>query len=128
MCERTAEKVHNPILSQDSYPIYPRREGFGWSVCNCARAHAHFLGRGDLKGTKWPHKFGAQWHSGGGGMICYTNFRVAAASETSGGEREALGAVAERLRRIQQLQTEEGRGGTTAERENRSDDQKGDVS
>ena len=61
-------------------------------------------------------------------MICYTNFRVAAASETSGGEREALGAVAERLRRIQQLQTEEGRGGTTAERENRSDDQKGDVS
>ena len=60
-CEQTAKKVHNPILSTPG-------EG-----------RVHFLGRGDLKGTKWAHKFGAQWH---GGMICYTYFRITA--ETTG--------------------------------------------
>ena len=60
------------------------------------------------------------------GMICSTHFRIAAA-ETTGGKREAIGAVAERLRRIQQLQAEEGRGDAGAERENGSNDQKGGV-
>ena len=59
-------------------------------------------------------------------MICYTNFRIAGAAETPGGEREALCAVAERLRRIQQLQAEEVRGDARTERENGSDDQKGE--
>ena len=58
-------------------------------------------------------------------MICYTHSRIAA--ETSGGEREARGAVAERLRRVQQFQAEEGRGDTRAEREDGIHDQKGDV-
>ena len=58
-------------------------------------------------------------------MICYTHSRTAA--ETSGGEREARGATAERLRRVQQFQAEEGRGDTRAEREDGIHDQKGDV-
>ena len=58
-------------------------------------------------------------------MICYTHSRIAA--ETSGGEREARGAAAERLRRVQQFQAEEGRGDTRAEREDGIHDQKGDA-
>ena len=56
-------------------------------------------------------------------MICFPNFRGAAAgaAETPGGERAALGAAAERLRRFQQLQAKEGRRDTGTERENRCD-------
>ena len=43
------------------------------------RERAPFLGREDIKGTKWAHKFGAQWLRD---MICYTHSRIAA--ETPG--------------------------------------------
>lgn len=78
-------------------------------------------GRGDLKGAKGRINF---VHKGRKReMICFPDFRGAAAgaAETPGGERAALGAVAGRLRRLQQLQAKEGRRDTGTERENRCD-------